>query len=252
MKNVKYLLKFNLSNVKDNTDSIFQFLNNEQDLNNWFASTIIDELGVDKGKYILLSKKEKYDYIYKKVVTIYNKEIDKLNSIIKIFQNKWDEYNNEINQIFSEIFDIQFSDEKECVVNVTLNPVCPRYLDSKSFDVNYKVDNILGICIHELLHFYWFDYWDKNLYKLKPNEKETPSTTWEFSEIAIDQLVNCTPLKKYFNRTDVAYDYFYDIECNGGKLVMVLRDMFNKLGLKEFMLQGLQLLNSDEIKKQLC
>ena len=250
MKSTKYNLKFKVLSVKENTDSIYQFLVNE-DIDNWFTNTIFEEFNINKSDFLVLNEKQRYNYIYKIVDNVYSENDAKINEIAHFFQEKWNEKSDEISGIFAEIFGTTFDSEKICVVNVGLNPICPRYLNSKSFDINYKLNNFLTICIHELLHFYWFDYWDKNIGKLKAEEKETPSIIWQFSEIAIDQLVNCTELKKFYNETNVAYDYFYDIKHNGKYLIDVLREMYNKLNLKDFMLQGLQLLKSDEIKSQL-
>lgn len=247
----KYKLKFHIMSVEENAKSIFQFLNIDSDLDNWFSVTILDALGIEKKELHSLNNEDRYELIISKIKTIFTENIENLNVKAKNFENEWNSACCEIFDIYAKIFDLKFKDDTYCQVNIGINPICPRYIQEKSFDINYKQKSCIPIAIHELLHFYWFDYWNEHLYKLKDFEMENPTLTWAFSEIAIDTLVNCSPLIKYFLNKEVAYDYFYDIKYKDKPLVNVLRDLYCKNGLKTYMIEGFKIISSKDIKNKM-
>ncbi|MBQ8749014.1 MAG: hypothetical protein IJZ29_00890 [Clostridia bacterium] len=247
----KYKLKFHIMSVEENAKNIFQFLHTNSDLDNWFSTTILDELGIDKSKLQYLNNSDRYKFILSKIENKLNQNQQYLSEKAKAFEEEWNSVSAEIFNIYSKIFNLQFNEDKHCQVNIGVNPICPRYIQEKSFDINYKQKSCIPIAIHELLHFYWFDYWNEHLYKLKDFEMENPTLTWAFSEIAIDTLVNCSPLLKYFSNTEVAYDYFYEIKYKDKPLVNVLRDLYYKNGLKTYMTEGFKIISSEDIKNKM-
>ena len=60
-----------------------------------------------------------------------------------------------------------------------MNPICPRFLKERFFDVFYKNSEYgaLGMSIHEMIHYVWFYVWNR-LFNDSYDEYETPSLKW--------------------------------------------------------------------------
>ena len=90
-----------------------------------------------------------------------SKELDQKVALYNLHFNR---YHAQIEDALSEAFEMDtssiFNDLK---AYITLNPVCPRFLKEKYFDVFYKNSErgALGMSIHEILHYIWFYVWHK-------------------------------------------------------------------------------------------
>jgi len=56
-----------------------------------------------------------------------------------IYQSAWDAIQNDIERAIGEIFELNAEDYFNSIVcRVSMNPVCPRFLEDNSFDIFYK------------------------------------------------------------------------------------------------------------------
>lgn len=84
---------------------------------------------------------------------------EELDSKVRLYQAQFDQYHAQIEDALSEAFETDtgklFND---LAANITLNPVCPRFLKEKYFDLFYKNSErgALGISLHEGIHYLWF------------------------------------------------------------------------------------------------
>lgn len=125
-------------------------------------------------------------------------------------------------------------------VNITLNPICPRYLEEHAFDLFYlnSPQGALGMSLHEMTHFLWFHLW-QNRFGDTPAEYESPSLKWVFSEMAAAPILGdgrLSALNPY--RDGCVYDYFYTMTVEGTPVLDTMGQMYRSLPIGEFMEQG--------------
>ena len=127
---------------------------------------------------------------------------------VQKFQEFWNKKQNFINKELFKIFGREFN--FNCIAYVNLNPVWPRYLKEKAFDVNYNAskDFLLSSCVHEIIHFIWFDIWKGNFKNYKEDDFEYPNLVWLCSEIAVEPIFRFSKLIE-LSKDNPAYDYFY-------------------------------------------
>lgn len=125
-------------------------------------------------------------------------------------------------------------------VNITLNPICPRYLEERAFDLFYlnSPQGALGMSLHEMTHFLWFYVW-KQLFRDSPEEYESPSLKWVFSEMAVAPILGDGRLsERNPYRDGCVYDYFYTMTVEGTPVLDTMGQMYRSLPIGEFMEQG--------------
>jgi hypothetical protein len=143
------------------------------------------------------------------------------------------------------------------VGNVTLNPIEPRFLDARAFDVFYlnSERGALGVALHEVTHFVWFDVWQAH-FKDNPAEYETPHIKWIFSEMAVDSVMRndgrLHGVNPYFPDGHV-YECFRAMRPEGKAVLETLYEMYKHADIIEFMERGLAycVKHEDEIRAQM-
>ena len=143
-------------------------------------------------------------------------------------------YEGQINDAFSEAFDLDarkiFNDLSGYIC---LNPVSPRFLREKYFDIFYlnSERGALGVSLHEMVHFIWFYVWNR-LFGDSYDEYETPSLKWILSEMVVESIMadrRLSSINPYFPREHggCVYRYFQDMEIDG-KNILETMDIFYK------------------------
>lgn len=157
------------------------------------------------------------------------------------YQACWKENRPQVEEAFSDAFGLDtrvlFNG---LTVNITLNPICPRYLEEHAFDLFYlnSPQGALGMSLHEMTHFLWFHLW-QNRFGDTPAEYESPSLKWVFSEMAAAPILGdgrLSALNPY--RDGCVYDYFYTMTVEGTPVLDTMGQMYRSLPIGEFMEQG--------------
>lgn len=144
----------------------------------------------------------------KRIEELYNKNLDAMQKSCVVFQRVWDDKKDFINQEFIKVFGRAF--DFDCVARVNLNPIMPRFLKNKTFDINFECDedfSLLTTC-HEIAHFAWFELLAENFPHISVSEYEYPSPVWLASEIAIEPIFRFSKLHT-LSPACPAYEYFY-------------------------------------------
>jgi len=210
-------VKFEVMSKENQIRIIQDFLSSENDLSNIIATYFNIELkDFNNENKIKLIVENNYD--------LRIKDLEK--SKIR-FQKVWDEnqefLNNEFKQIFKENFDFN------CKAYVNLNPVWPRFLKKKSFDVNLDSNDgyLLLSSAHEIVHFIWFEIFKRNFPNIKKENYEYPNIAWFVSELAIEPIFEFSNLKK-LSTSKPAYDYFYTDKIGDKTLAQIANQIFKE------------------------
>ncbi len=210
---MKYKLK--IKSINNSAKTLFEFFKLDENKNTF----LFNYFSVNLEEYKALSDKNKFGLVLAKVKSLYVEYKD-------FFAKKYDEIDLILKQNFqimeralSSIFDVKI--DKTFKMEIGVCPICPRYLQSYSFDVCAFEENgyILQTIAHELIHFYWFLKLKQMGYRLSKAEKETPSLTWLISEIVVDAIFKNTDLKVFLFNNKPAYNIFYKQKINNVGLI---------------------------------
>ncbi len=85
-----------------------------------------------------LTHDSKREYLVKKLKIVWDELLSELNSKVELYNKQFFRYHEQIEDALSEAFETDtraiFND---IVGNISLNPVCPRFLEERYFDVFY-------------------------------------------------------------------------------------------------------------------
>lgn len=125
--------------------------------------------------------------------------------------------------------------------NVSMNPIEPRFLKERCFDIFYlnSERGAIGESIHEIVHFVWFYVWNR-LYEDRYDEYERPSLKWILSEMVVESVMKderLSSINPYFPREQggCIYPYFFDMEVDGKLILDTLDAMYKSQRIENFM-----------------
>ena len=222
----------------------------------WTESLFYFYPQMDKTKFqnLELNKRKEYlrDVLNKVIITT------DLNQKVIDYQKYWDTNAFDIQKALEDAFAISLTDKfNDIVANITLNPICPKYLENNSFDIFYlnSERGALGMALHEIIHFIWFFVWNSHFQDEK-TEYETPHMKWVFSEMVVDPIMRhdkrLSSINPYFENGCV-YDYFYSMKIDNTPILDTLLNLYESNSMTDFMEKGYQycLEHEVEIRKQM-
>lgn len=202
--------------------------------------------GISPSALIKLNNNEKFKYLKKALKKAFNDKIFKLQEVQKALTTRWNQIKSIVFDEFEKIFGFKFSSDFDVyTANLTLNHICPRFLDKKTFDLSYveDIDFLIEIVIHELTHFVWFEKWKHIFPDYDVSQFEYPHKVWIFSELAIDPIFKNTKLKQ-FSRPNPAYSYFYGTIINNTPIMNYFNQLFKEHNIQNFLKLGIKFIDS--------
>lgn len=178
---------------------------------------------------------ERKRYIAETMEAVYRELEGTLEEKAALYAGQWEKYKGQITDALSEAFGMDCGGIlNDMRAFVTLNPVCPRYLDRRQFDIFYlnSEKGAIGLAIHEIIHFVWFTVWQR-VFGDSPDEYERPHLKWILSEMAVEPVMRdkrlCT-INPYFPRENggCVYPYFYDMVLDGKPVLDTLDGMYRR------------------------
>lgn len=238
-------------------DSILEFQGEEQS-EWWRESLFMFYPEINREKFDSLSRTLQAEYLTECLDRVYRKIEKEIEEKIVTYTKHWEIYRNQIQAALSDTFQLDVSNKFNHIVgNISLNPICPRYLDTTSFDVFYRNSEkgALGMALHEIIHFVWFDVWN-NYFGDDANDYETPHLKWVLSEMVVDPIMRKDErlhrINPYFNDGCV-YEYFYSMKIDGKPILETLYGMYDKTDIHSFMEQSYAYCkkHEEDIRKQM-
>ncbi len=223
-------IKFCNAGAQYSIDSVMMF--QQDDISSWWSNVLFEcYADMDKVKFQALDQEGKVQYIQQYLLQLYGQECTNIDNKLVQYQHHWQSHSAIINEAFSEIFGVDttviFND---IVVNVTLNPISPRFLSERVFDVFYLNSHYgaLGISLHELVHYIWFDVWHRE-FGDDHSKYEHPHLEWVLSEavvyciLADSRLDDINPYKA----NERVYEYFYTMQVGNRGILDTLMHMYS-------------------------
>ena len=197
---------------------------------------------IDTKKLRGLAPEQRKAYLEAALESVWNELADELDSKTEAYNARFVIYHEQIEDALSEAFE---TDTRaicnDLTGNITLNPVCPRFLKARYFDVFYKssAQGALGLSIHEIIHYIWFHVWNRH-FGDDYSEYETPSLKWVLSEMVVESIMDdprLASINPYYPRENggCVYGYFQDMVIQGKPILDTLRELYGSLSITDYM-----------------
>jgi len=162
---------------------------------------------------------------------LYDSNLNRLKIIAKNFQKEWDKDGGKLLAALAEVTEKKWpKDCKEMKAWVSLNPICPRFLDERAFDVYWRKSpgEMKETCLHEILHFIWFEKW-KEVFPI-PIQRgfEAPHLVWKLSEMVPWTVLNDERIQKIFRHTPSVYEEWKFKQIEGKPLLEHIQGIYNQ------------------------
>lgn len=190
---------------------------------------------IDQEKAKALPHSQRVAYISRHIRDKYRELLPVLEEKLPLYTQHWQAHQGQIAAALSEAFELN-ADElfNDLRCNISLNPVSPRYLREKYFEVFYlnSQRGALGIAIHEIIHFFWFHVWQQE-FGSHPDTWERPHLPWILSEMAVEAIMSderLSSINPYYPRENggCVYPYFQNMVIDGVPILDTLAGMYKQ------------------------
>lgn len=215
-------LKFEVIDLESQIKTLKSFI----DIGDDYAKFIAENLGLEAS-----SITENFE---EKIEKLYNKNLDSIQKRCIVFQKSWDNKKDFINQELAKVFGQTF--DFNCVARVNINPIFPRFLDTKTFDIHFECDEdcMLLNATHEISHFAWFEIFAQNFPSVPFRHYHMPYTPWLISEIAVEPIFRFSALHTLSSKLPT-YDYFYTEKIGGQTVAEIANNLYKESkNIKDF------------------
>lgn len=197
---------------------------------------------LDKEYADSLDYTQRKKYIESTLRAVYPEIEGDINGKVLSYAEHWRKNKAQITEAFSDAFETDCSKILNSVrCNITMNPIEPRFLTERIFDVFYlnSERGALGESLHELTHFVWFHVWNRT-FNDSYDEYERPSMKWILSEMVVESIMKdprLSSLNPYFQRENggCIYPYFFDMRAGGKLILETVDEMYRSMGIQDFM-----------------
>lgn len=165
-----------------------------------------------------------------------------------LFQKEWNKVNNRIMKALSEVTECEWND-KEIEAKVSLNPICPRFIKEREFNIFYKqtIENMKDTCTHESLHFLYFDKWKKVFPKMKEKEMNSPYLVWHLSEMVPGIILNDEKIQKNFKHKFRSYREYENLKINNKPILESIQEIYdNREDFEDFLKKSWKFVNKNK------
>jgi len=175
------------------------------------------------------SKKEKMRLIKKEIIKIRAGLGKRLNRDLDKIKSDWQKVEKKVLQTIAEIIQVDWSARK-ITAYISLNPICPRYLDSLSFVVTYDRDQANKVIAHEISHFLFFKKLREDFPKIDKKKYESPHKEWILSEIVAvimlcdERLLKALNIPKFYGY----YSEHKGLKVNGEFLTDIIERLYKE------------------------
>lgn len=197
---------------------------------------------LDKAYAASLPFSERKAYIERTLRDVYVELEDSIQEKVTLYAGHWADCKGQIMAALSDAFGVDCAslfNDLRC--NVSMNPIEPRFLKERYFDIFYlnSERGAIGECLHEIVHFVWFYVWNR-LFADSYDEYERPSLKWILSEMVVESVMRderLSSINPYFPREQggCVYPYFFDMKAGGALILDTLDEMYRGQTIEEFM-----------------
>lgn len=185
--------------------------------------------------------------IEKIIIKIRKEFNEKMSTGLKNIKSEWEKVEKKVLEILSDIIQTDWL-EKEITGFVSINPVCPRFLDTWGFSVTYNRKDSDIIIAHEISHFLYFKKFKKIFPEIGKDKYEFPNKEWVLSEIITPIILNDSRMIKIIGPGAGFYEKHKELKIGEKPLTESIQELYtefviNKNDFSEFIKKSLDLVN---------
>ncbi len=222
-------IKFELADIESTVRMINRFVVTASTGTGW-GKIILKEYP-ELNNLIEKSEKEKKEEIINFFLSNKFRELKpKLEEARENFQASWDKNNSDFMKALAEINEIEWPEEYSVIMaRITLNPICPRYLKQRMFDVYYKfsVNKMREIALHEISHFIFFEKWKSIFPNYDERDFESPQLIWKLSEMMPFVVLGHEKIQKIFKHEPNIYKKWHETKINKVCILECLKRIYD-------------------------
>jgi len=144
---------------------------------------------------------------------------------------------------------------RKVMAYISLNPICPRFLDTWSFTVFFRSSpkDVIETVLHECSHFLFFKKWHEVYPKTPRRHFDAPYLVWRFSELSAPVILNDPRMQKVNARRARGYREHERIKINGKPAPRVFAELYRQCmrdgsGFEGYMRKGIALVRKTKEK----
>jgi hypothetical protein len=226
-------VKFEVPSVQREINIIFDFcMHKNPSLD--FSATVYNAHQKLKEMVAGITDEKQFYEQCKKYVTDYimeNKEV--VEKVKENFQKFWNEVNDDFLDDLSKDFETDLPEEiKEIKANVSINPICPRWIDKWTYNLFYKFseNSMKKTSIHEIIHFLYFKKWVEVFPDTDKKNFNGAHSEWILSEILVHTIMNNNKAIQDIikNEKSEVYKKWQSIMIDGKKLPEYFEDTYKE------------------------
>jgi hypothetical protein len=168
----------------------------------------------------------------KKYIIEFRKENKKLIKENKTkYQKEWRKIEKDFFIALSKILQIDWPQKKTIRAMISINPICPRFLNDWSFSIFYnykKTSHAMEVIMHECCHFLYFEKWKKIYPQMSLKKFESPHIEWHLSEIIAPIILNDIRVQKLLKQKAAFYIEHKRIKIEDKIAPRYFTDLYNK------------------------
>jgi len=223
-------VSFEIAPVEETIPILHRFLNPREGRSDW-SHFIYKQYPDLKDLLDDVDEREKREKIENKFFSDYfDREKEKIQAKAELFQKEWDKINTPVMETLSNIMEQEWSlDDKEISARASVNPICPRWIKRRMFDVFYMkdIDGMKATTIHESSHFIYFDKWQAVFPETEENEYDQPHLAWHLSEMVPGVILNDERMKAVFEYDHKSYSEYYELMIEGKSVISHLQGFYD-------------------------
>jgi hypothetical protein len=193
-------------------------------------------------------KNEKKNAIKNETIKIRQELGIKMDEGLELVKKNWQKVEKETLENLAEIIQTDYS-EKDITAYISINPICPRFLDTWSFSVPPDHKNPNKTIAHEISHFLFFKKLKEDFPEIERGKYESPHKEWILSEMLAvimlcdERLTKALNIPKYYGY----YPKHKELKINNEPLSTLLENLYEDLVIQkkdfsEFIRKSLELL----------
>jgi len=179
-------LKFELNRELDK-QMAFIFINKSNKVGGVDFSKSITSIHPELEKIIYLNDNDKKIAIEEYFDKYYDNNIKDLENHRLNFRTDWEKIETGLAKQLNKLFKNPIKPDGKWIAYLSIMDCNPRFLDNKTFQIFYKHKNDgNSITIHEILHFFFYDYAVKNFKDTFENLDKNTGIFWMLAELFND------------------------------------------------------------------
>lgn len=191
------MIRVNFKNITigDEIESLYDFI---FDCGNWNEYVFKKHPRLERA-LDFRAKNERMSFIkeYASAYWLKNKKTIYKNK--KTYEKNWRQIEKNVFAEMENIVGTKFPENKKITAYISINPICPRFLNKWTFTMFYKFSpkRSKEVIMHECLHFLYFKKWQEMFPGAKKSTFDSPHIIWHLSELAAPIILNDPRMQKY-------------------------------------------------------